>query len=121
MKSMRTGCPQLRLRDNRIACHVGPVSSSCTPPAKHPLEYPPKTAAGWLEAVFWRPKSVFASVVGLIPAALKVSGEAVGGGAAWAVWRDEDPVSLLEHAASAMQTQTIVEMRAMFLQRSLLG
>jgi hypothetical protein len=35
---MRSGCPQRRLRDNRMACQVGPSVGMAMPPARQPLE-----------------------------------------------------------------------------------
>ena len=37
MKSISSGLPQLRLRDSRITCQVGPVIGSSSPPAMQPL------------------------------------------------------------------------------------
>src|SRR6056297_1448124 len=45
MKPIVSGWPQFRLRLRRMACHVGPVSANCAPPAIHPLAYPPNGSA----------------------------------------------------------------------------
>jgi hypothetical protein len=40
-KRMSCGLPQLRLRDGRMTCQVGPVIGRGTAPARQPLEWPP--------------------------------------------------------------------------------
>jgi hypothetical protein len=41
MKRMSCGLPQLRLRDGRMTCQVGPVIGSDTAPARQPSKSPP--------------------------------------------------------------------------------
>src|SRR6476620_5699772 len=41
MKRMSCGLPQLRLRDGRMTCQVGPVIDSDTAPARQPSKSPP--------------------------------------------------------------------------------
>src|SRR5712671_4445222 len=41
MKRMSCGLPQLRLRDSRMTCQVGPVIGSDTAPARQPSKSPP--------------------------------------------------------------------------------
>src|ERR1700745_2225580 len=46
MKRMRCGLPQLRLRDGRMTCQVGPVIGSDSAPARQPLKSPPIERGG---------------------------------------------------------------------------
>ena len=51
MKAMVSGWPQLWLRPRRIACQVGPVSGSWTPPARQPWAWRPTGCGSWAEGV----------------------------------------------------------------------
>src|SRR5262249_60785046 len=46
MKRMSSGLPQLRLRDGRMTCQVGPVIGSDTAPARQPSKSPPIERGG---------------------------------------------------------------------------
>src|SRR5262249_56620830 len=46
MKRMSCGLPQLRLRDGRMTCQVGPVIGSDTAPARQPSKSPPIERGG---------------------------------------------------------------------------
>src|SRR5215472_2756397 len=46
MKRTSCGLPQLRLRDGRMTCQVGPVIGSDSAPARQPLKSPPIERGG---------------------------------------------------------------------------
>src|SRR5262245_4835702 len=64
MKRMSCGLPQLRLRDGRMTCQVGPVIGSDTAPARQPSKSPPIERGGLGNAVDLRANSSLAGVDG---------------------------------------------------------
>src|SRR3954467_1213314 len=62
MKRMSCGLPQLRLRDGRMTCQVGPVIGSDTAPARQPSKSPPIERGGPGDGVNLRANSSFAGV-----------------------------------------------------------
>src|SRR5262249_25152431 len=63
-KRMSCGLPQLRLRDGRITCHVGPVIDNDTAPARQPSKSPPIERGGPGNGVDLRANSFLAGVDG---------------------------------------------------------
>src|SRR6516165_5320793 len=64
MKRMSCGLPQLRLRDGRMTCQVGPVIGSDTAPATQPSKSPPIERGGPGNGVDLRANSSLAEVDG---------------------------------------------------------
>src|SRR5271165_6219191 len=64
MKRMSCGLPQLRLRDGRMTCQVGPVIGSDTAPARQPSKSPPIERGGPGNGVDLRANSSLAGVDG---------------------------------------------------------
>src|SRR3974390_2770421 len=64
MKRMSCGLPQLRLRDGRMTCQVGPVIGSDTAPARQPSKSPPIERGGPGNGVDFRANSSLAGVDG---------------------------------------------------------
>src|SRR5438067_11693472 len=64
MKRMSCGLPQLRLRDGRMTCQVGPVIGSDTAPARQPSKSPPIERGGPGNGVDLRANSSFVGVDG---------------------------------------------------------
>src|SRR5437763_3855811 len=64
MKRMSCGLPQLRLRDGRMTCQVGPVIGSDTAPARQPSKSPPIERGGPGNGVDFRANSSLAGVAG---------------------------------------------------------
>src|ERR1700745_3888860 len=64
MKRMSCGLPQLRLRDGRITCQVGPVIGSGTAPARQAAKSPPIERGGPGNGVDFRANSSLAGVDG---------------------------------------------------------
>src|SRR5262249_29498966 len=64
MKRMSCGLPQLRLRDGRMTCQVGPVIGSDTAPARQPSKSPPIDRGGLANGVDLRANSSLAGVDG---------------------------------------------------------
>src|SRR5215472_66618 len=64
MKRMSCGLPQLRLRDGRMTCQVGPVIGSDSAPARHPLKSPPIERGGPGNGVDLRANSSLAGIDG---------------------------------------------------------
>src|SRR5215831_17563704 len=64
MKRMSCGLPQLRLRDGRMTCQVGPVIGSDTAPARQPSKSPPIERGGPGNGVRLRANSSLAGVDG---------------------------------------------------------
>src|SRR5215831_10299645 len=62
MKRMSSGLPQLRLRDGRMTCQVGPVIASDTAPARQPSKSPPIERGGPGKGVDLRANSSLAGV-----------------------------------------------------------
>src|SRR5262245_5511254 len=62
MKRMSCGLPQLRLRDGRMTCQVGPVMGSDTAPARQPSKSPPIERGGPGDGVNLRANSSLAGV-----------------------------------------------------------
>jgi hypothetical protein len=63
-KRMSCGLPQLRLRDGRMTCQVGPVIGSGKAPARQPLEWPPIERGSPGDGVDLRANSSLAGVDG---------------------------------------------------------
>src|ERR1700724_4327750 len=61
-KRMSCGLPQLRLRDGRMTCQVGPVIGSDTAPARQPSKTPPIERGGPGNGVDLRANSSLAGV-----------------------------------------------------------
>src|SRR5215831_7635931 len=64
MKRMSCGLPQLRLRDGRMTCQVGPVIGSDTAPVRQPSKSPPIERGGPGNGVDLRANSSLAGVEG---------------------------------------------------------
>src|SRR6516165_4520148 len=64
MKRMSCGLPQLRFRDGRMTCQVGPVIGSDTAPARQPSKSPPIERGGPGNGVDLRANSSLAGVEG---------------------------------------------------------
>src|SRR5215475_2649729 len=64
MKRMSCGLPQLRLRDGRMTCQVGPVIGSDTAPTRQPSKSPPIERGGPGKGVDLRANSSLAGVDG---------------------------------------------------------
>jgi hypothetical protein len=64
MKRRSCGLPQLRLRDGRMTCQVGPVVGSDTAPARQPSKSPPIERGGPGNGVDLRANSSLAGVDG---------------------------------------------------------
>src|SRR6516225_617518 len=64
MKRMSRGLPQLRFRDGRMTCQVGPVIGSETAPARQPLKSPPIERGGSGNGVDLRANSSLAGIDG---------------------------------------------------------
>src|SRR5436305_6803342 len=64
MKRMSCGLPQLRLRDGRMTCQVGPVIGSDTAPARQPSKSPPIERGGPENGVDLRANRYLAGVDG---------------------------------------------------------
>src|SRR5690348_4721592 len=64
MKRMSRGLPQLRLRDSRMTCQVGPVIGSDSAPARQPLKSPPIERDGPGKGVDLRANSSLAGIDG---------------------------------------------------------
>src|SRR5215831_12792107 len=64
MKRMSCGLPQLRLRDGRMTCQVGPVIGSDPAPARQPSKSPPIERGGPGNGVDLRANSTLAGVDG---------------------------------------------------------
>src|SRR6476661_1304248 len=64
MKRMSCGLPQLRLRDGRMTCQVGPVIGSDAAPARQPSKSPPIERGGPGNGVDLRANSSLAGVDG---------------------------------------------------------
>src|SRR3974390_3933074 len=64
MKRVSCGLPQLRLRDGRMTCQVGPVIGSDTAPARQPAKSPPIERGGPGKGVDFRANSSLAGVDG---------------------------------------------------------
>src|SRR6516164_6376752 len=64
MKRMSCGLPQLRLRDGRMTCQVGPVIGSDTAPARQPSKSPPIERGDPRNGVDLRANSSLAGVEG---------------------------------------------------------
>src|ERR1700732_2752108 len=64
MKRMSCGLPQLRLRDGRMTCQVGPVVGSDMAPARQPSKSPPIERGGPGNGVDLRANSSLAGVDG---------------------------------------------------------
>src|SRR5262245_6173018 len=62
MKRTSCGLPQLRLRDGRMTCQVGPVIGSDTAPARQPSKSPPIERGGPGNGVNLRANSSLAGV-----------------------------------------------------------
>src|SRR5262245_52536819 len=62
MKRISCGLPQLRLRDGRMTCQVGPVIGSDTAPARQPSKSPPIERGGPGDGVNLRANSSLAGV-----------------------------------------------------------
>src|SRR5262252_1232279 len=64
MKRTSCGLPQLRLRDGRMTCQVGPVIDSDSAPARQPLKSPPIERGGPGNGVDLRANNSLAGVDG---------------------------------------------------------
>src|SRR5215471_17931998 len=64
MKRTSCGLPQLRLRDGRMTCQVGPVIDSDSAPARQPLKSPPIERGGPGNGVDLRANSSLAGIDG---------------------------------------------------------
>src|SRR5260370_34601456 len=64
LKRMSCGLPQLRLRDGRMTCQVGPVIDSDTAPARQPSKSPPIERGAPRNGVDLRANSSLAGVDG---------------------------------------------------------
>src|SRR5215475_15116978 len=64
MKRMSCGLPQLRLRDGRMTCQVGPVIGSDTAPERQPLKSPPIERGGPENGVDFRANNSLTGVDG---------------------------------------------------------